>query len=49
MFAGALLVDELAIVLDLLLGALGWLAGRGAGPGGKTKGEAFEPQLSLVR
>jgi osmoprotectant transport system permease protein len=33
MFAGAFLVAVLAIVLDLLLGALGWLAGRHASPG----------------
>jgi osmoprotectant transport system permease protein len=49
MFAGALLVAGLAIFLDLLLGGLGWLAGRRASPGGKGTGEAFEPQLSLVR
>jgi osmoprotectant transport system permease protein len=49
MFAGALLVAVLAIVLDLLLGALGWLAARRASPGAKTTDEAFEPQLSLVR
>jgi osmoprotectant transport system permease protein len=48
MFAGALLVAGLAIVLDLLLGALGWLAGRRASPGGKTIDKSIEPQLDLV-
>jgi osmoprotectant transport system permease protein len=48
MFAGALLVAGLAIVLDLLLGALGWLAGRRASPGGKTIDKSIEPQLNLV-
>lgn len=32
MFAGAFLVAALAIVLDLVLGGLGWLAGRNARP-----------------
>jgi osmoprotectant transport system permease protein len=36
MFAGAFLVAVLAIVLDILLGGLGWLAGRRAHPGPKT-------------
>jgi osmoprotectant transport system permease protein len=48
MFAGALLVAVLAIVLDVLLGTLGWLAGRRASPGGKTVSQAMEPQLNLV-
>jgi len=48
MFAGALLVAALAIVLDVLLGALGWLAGHRASPGGKTISKAIEPQLNLV-
>jgi osmoprotectant transport system permease protein len=48
MFAGAILVAGLAIVLDLLLGALGWLAGRRASPGGKTIDKSIEPQLNLV-
>src|SRR5215216_1688540 len=48
MFAGALLVAGLAIVLDLLLGALGWLAGRRASPVAKTIGTGIEPQLNLV-
>jgi osmoprotectant transport system permease protein len=48
MFAGALLFAVLAIVLDVLLGALGWLAGRRASPGGKTVSKAIEPQLNLV-
>jgi osmoprotectant transport system permease protein len=48
MFAGALLVAGLAIVLDLLLGGLGWLAGRRASPGAKASDKAIDPQLSLV-
>ncbi|HET9647659.1 MAG TPA: ABC transporter permease subunit [Microlunatus sp.] len=36
MFAGAVLVAVLAIVFDLLLGALGWLAGRRTHPPSKT-------------
>jgi osmoprotectant transport system permease protein len=48
MFAGALLVAALAIVLDVLLGGLGWLAGRRASPGGKTGSQAMDPQLNLV-
>jgi osmoprotectant transport system permease protein len=48
MFAGALLVAGLAIVLDLLLGGVGWLAGRRAGPGVKTISKGMEPQLNLV-
>lgn len=36
MFAGALLVAVLAIVLDILLGGLGWLASRHASPGGRN-------------
>jgi osmoprotectant transport system permease protein len=48
MFAGALLVAVLAIVLDVLLGGLGWLAGRRASPGGKPVSKAIEPQLNLV-
>jgi osmoprotectant transport system permease protein len=35
MFAGAFLVAVLAIVLDILLGGLGWLASRHASPGGR--------------
>ncbi|HTF39990.1 MAG TPA: ABC transporter permease [Propionibacteriaceae bacterium] len=35
MFAGAFLVAVLAIVLDILLGGLGWLARRHASPGGR--------------
>ena len=38
MFAGALLVAVLAMVLDVLLGGLGWLAGRRVSPGGKPVG-----------
>jgi osmoprotectant transport system permease protein len=36
MFAGALLVAVLAIVLDVVLGGIGWLAARRRGPGVKT-------------
>jgi len=36
MFAGAILIAALAIALDLLLGALGWLAARRARPRSKT-------------
>src|SRR5215203_1531430 len=35
MFAGAFMVAALAIVLDILLGGVGWLASRRASPGGK--------------
>ncbi|HKN43263.1 MAG TPA: ABC transporter permease subunit [Propionibacteriaceae bacterium] len=58
MFAGAFLVAVLAIVLDLLLGALGWLAGRhaspgrpasrAASPGGETIDKPTESPFSLV-
>ena len=43
MFAGAILIAALAIALDLLLGALGWLAARRARPRSKT---AAVPALS---
>lgn len=36
MFAGAVLVALLAIVLDIVLGGIGWLAGRRARPKSKT-------------
>lgn len=36
MFAGAILIAGLAIVLDLVLGGLGWLAARRARPRSKT-------------
>jgi len=36
MFAGAVLIAALAILLDLLLGGLGWLAARRARPRSKT-------------
>ncbi|GAA2096010.1 ABC transporter permease [Microlunatus panaciterrae] len=36
MFAGAVLVAALAIVLDVVLGAIGWAVGRRARPRGKT-------------
>jgi len=37
MFAGAFMVAALAIVLDILLGGLGWLAGRHASPGRRRR------------
>jgi osmoprotectant transport system permease protein len=36
MFAGALLIAALAIVLDVILGGVGWLVGRRARPKSKT-------------
>jgi osmoprotectant transport system permease protein len=36
MFAGAVLIGALAIILDLLLGAIGWAAARRNRPRGKT-------------
>jgi osmoprotectant transport system permease protein len=60
MFAGAFLVAVLAIVLDILLGGLGWLAARHASPGprsvrsrqagpeGEILGESAQTQLNLV-
>jgi osmoprotectant transport system permease protein len=36
MFAGAVMIAGLAIVLDLLLGAVGWFAARRARPGSRT-------------
>jgi osmoprotectant transport system permease protein len=47
MFAGAFIVALLAIVLDVLLGGLGWLAGRRA-RGGSTVEEGMQAQLNLV-
>jgi osmoprotectant transport system permease protein len=37
MFAGAFMVAALAIVLDILLGGLGWLASRHASPGRRKR------------
>jgi osmoprotectant transport system permease protein len=60
MFAGAFLVAVLAIVLDILLGGLGWLASRhaspgrgsrtdrGRSPGAEITGESIETRLNLV-
>jgi osmoprotectant transport system permease protein len=57
MFAGAFMVAVLAIVLDILLGGLGWLAGRHASPGqrssrgispGGAPGQPTSAQLDLV-
>jgi osmoprotectant transport system permease protein len=41
MFAGAVLVALLAIVMDILLGLVGWLAARRARPRSKTSPELF--------
>jgi osmoprotectant transport system permease protein len=59
MFAGAFMVAVLAIILDILLGGLGWLASRHASPGrrslgggtsagGTTPGQPTSAQLDLV-
>ena len=49
MFAGAFLVAVLAIVLDILLGGLGWLASRHASPGGrKTVTEPSKIPVDVV-
>jgi osmoprotectant transport system permease protein len=49
MFAGAFLVAVLAIVLDILLGGLGWLARRLASPGGrKTVTEPSKIPVDVV-
>ncbi|HJV14542.1 MAG TPA: ABC transporter permease [Propionibacteriaceae bacterium] len=58
MFAGAFMVAVLAIVLDILLGGIGWLAsrhaspgrrsGRGTSPAGETTGQPTSAQLDLV-
>src|SRR5215217_7292219 len=48
MFAGALLVALLAIVLDVLLGALGWLAGRHAHPASKRSAARQQSALDLA-
>jgi osmoprotectant transport system permease protein len=60
MFAGAFMVAVLAIILDILLGGLGWLAGRHAhparrsmrgrqtGPENEIIGESSQTQLNLV-
>jgi osmoprotectant transport system permease protein len=43
MFAGALLIAALAIVLDILLGGLGWLVARRTSPRSKTASNALAP------
>src|SRR5215207_2339154 len=48
MFAGAFLVALLAIVLDVLLGALGWLAGRHAHPASKRSAVRQQSALDLA-
>jgi osmoprotectant transport system permease protein len=48
MFAGAFLVAVLAIVLDVLLGALGWLAGRQAHPANKSSATRQKSALGLA-
>jgi osmoprotectant transport system permease protein len=40
MFAGALLIAALAIVLDVLLGGAGWLVARRTSPKSKTSTDA---------
>jgi osmoprotectant transport system permease protein len=49
MFAGAFMVAVLAIVLDILLGVLGWLAGRHASPGGRSSaGPGTSPKREIT-
>jgi osmoprotectant transport system permease protein len=48
MFAGAFLVALLAIVLDVLLSALGWLAGGHAHPGSKRSATRQQSALDLA-
>jgi ABC-type proline/glycine betaine transport system permease subunit len=48
MFAGAFLVALLAIVLDVLLGALGWLAGRHAHPASRRSAARQQSALDLA-
>jgi osmoprotectant transport system permease protein len=48
MFAGAFLIALLAIVLDVLLGALGWLAGRHAHPASKRSARQQQSTLDLA-
>src|SRR5215203_3464669 len=48
MFAGAIIVALLAIVLDVLLGALGWLAGRHAHPASKRSAARQQSALDLA-
>lgn len=48
MFAGAVVVALLAIVLDVLLGGLGWFANRRARPGSKSTGYTVDTPLNLV-
>jgi osmoprotectant transport system permease protein len=48
MFAGAVVVALLAIVLDVLLGGLGWFANRRARPGGKSMRYTVDTPLNLV-
>ena len=49
MFAGAFMVAALAVVLDILLGGLGWLASRHASPGRRRRrGRQASPRGETV-
>jgi osmoprotectant transport system permease protein len=48
MFAGAFMVAALAIVLDILLGGVGWLARRHASPGRKTISRPSQVPVDIV-
>ena len=48
MFAGAFMVAALAVVLDILLGGLGWLASRHANPGRGRRGGQASPRGETV-
>jgi osmoprotectant transport system permease protein len=48
MFAGAFMVAALAIVLDILLGGLGWLASRHANPGRARRARRATPRDETI-
>jgi osmoprotectant transport system permease protein len=48
MFAGAFMVAALAIVLDILLGGLGWLASRHASPGRARRARRATPRDETI-
>ena len=49
MFAGAFMVAVLAVVLDILLGGVGWLASRHASPGRrKSRGRRASPRGETI-
>jgi osmoprotectant transport system permease protein len=48
MFAGAFMVAALAIVLDILLGGLGWLASRHASPGRASRTRRATPRDETI-